>query len=151
MGLISCDLDNPKLQVVPLGREKLSLVLPKSIEPTYDNLLGLGYINHPDGPYYASKVLGDNYPDYFKGFERLPISGYVNQLSQILLPVEIGLGFTVLPESSVDRYADLRRVYKVDLEVECLEKVNLIYKKYKPLPHRYKYVRELLDHIWKTK
>ena len=49
-------------------------------------------------------VLETNYPDYFRGMGQIPESGYINQLGQILLPVANGLGFTVIPKSSLDAF-----------------------------------------------
>tara|TARA_Y100001956_G_scaffold11058_1_gene9874 strand:+ start:85 stop:510 length:426 start_codon:yes stop_codon:yes gene_type:complete len=59
----------------------------------------LGLIDHPDAMHYLQRYFND-YGEAELGNvnpNKLPHAGYINQLSQMLLPVSEGLGYTVLP------------------------------------------------------
>ena len=145
IGLVTCIVDDTEVQAKELGYEALCLALPIGSSSAWSNLMNLGYIDHPNGAHYADQVLGQNYKDDFTGFKQIPTRGYINQLNQILLPVAQGLGFTVLPESTVDQYPDANVIRKASLNNQCQETYYLITKKYKPLPSRYR----LLDKCFK--
>ena len=59
----------------------------------------LGLINHPDAMHYLQRYFNDCGEAELANVNpnKLPHAGYINQLSQILLPVSEGLGYTVLP------------------------------------------------------
>tara|TARA_R110002095_G_scaffold179047_2_gene156218 strand:- start:14788 stop:15219 length:432 start_codon:yes stop_codon:yes gene_type:complete len=111
-------------------------------------LLQLGFINHPDGHHYAIQLLESNFTTASLGIEEIRQSGYINQLSQILLPVLLGLGFTVIPQSCLDAFPTPDRIRSADLRVPIKETVYLITKKHRPLPARYPMIRELLAAQW---
>lgn len=148
IGLVTCFVDDPDIQTKKIGHEELCLVLPKGQSDDWVNLMALGYINHPNGEHYASQVLGRNYLDEFSGFKKISQKGYINQLNQILLPVSQGLGFTVLPESTVDQFLGLSLLAKAALHTPCRENVYYITKKYKALPNRYRLVEDCLNDLW---
>ena len=59
----------------------------------------LGLINHPDAMHYLQRYFNDCGEAELANINpnKLPHAGYINQLSQILLPVSEGLEYTVLP------------------------------------------------------
>ncbi|WP_343560673.1 LysR family transcriptional regulator [Kiloniella sp. b19] len=86
------------------GREELCLIVPKSFEGEWEDLLELGFINHPDGRRFGQEVLQQLFPDHFQSLQQIRESGFVNQIHQILLPVALGLGFTVLQRSAYESF-----------------------------------------------
>jgi len=85
----------------PIAEEALLLVTPADIEePSWQVLTQLGFIDHPDGAYHSSLLLGANYPE-FKHYNQFKKAGFSNQINLILEPVSMGLGFTVLPAHAV--------------------------------------------------
>ena len=85
-----------------IAEEELLLVTPEDLrEPDWDRLLALGFIDHPDGAHHASLLLGPNYPE-FRHSRQFKRAGFSNQITLILEPVSLGLGFTVLPRHAVE-------------------------------------------------
>ncbi|MBO6827528.1 MAG: LysR family transcriptional regulator [Sneathiella sp.] len=148
IGLISSIVDDPELAIKELGSEQLCIAVPKGYSSNWNALLRLGYINHPNGAHYATQIFELNYPNQFTGFKDFPISGYINQINQILMPVAKGLGFTVLPESTVDHYSHQNLIEKGLIDKPCQETIYMITKKYKPLPKRYNQLIKLLEKLW---
>ncbi|MEH6358508.1 MAG: LysR family transcriptional regulator [Pseudomonadales bacterium] len=148
VGIVTQQVNDPKLIQKQLGEDALCLVVPAQSESTWEALLGLGFINHPDGHHYASQLLEGNFTTEFKGMDQIPHSGYINQLSQILLPVSMGLGFTVIPQSSLAAFPYPDRVRNADIAVPVNEIAYLITKKNRTLPLRYQLIRELLSSEW---
>lgn len=117
-----------------ISKEPLCLVLPKHHQNTpitWDVLMTRGLIKHPDAEHYLSLYF-DLCQD--KALEKgnvneIPITSYINQLSQILLPIAQGIGFTVLPQSAIDAFP-----YKQDLHIHqptnpVLENLFLVQKR----------------------
>ncbi|EAR61791.1 LysR family transcriptional regulator [Neptuniibacter caesariensis] len=145
LGLITQRIDDPELEQVLLGYDRLCLVAPAGRDISWAGLVELGFINHPDGHHYGIQILEANFPDEFRGIGTIKQSGYINQLNQILLPVSEGLGFTVLPESSVTAFACPDKIQVVPLQEEVKEPVYKIQKKYRPLPKRYELLESLFE------
>lgn len=148
IGIVTQPVNDPKLKQEQLGEDALCLVVPAQAEPTWQALLQLGFINHPDGYHYASQLLEANFSKEFQGMEQLPHSGYINQLSQILLPVSLGLGFTVIPQSSLFAFPYPERIRNATLDVPINTTVYLITKKSCTLSSRYQLITELLKERW---
>lgn len=148
IGIVTQLITESTLTQQVLGEDALCLVLPAGVDANWKTLLRLGFIDHPDGQHYAMQVLPANFPELAQNNEEITTSGYINQLSQILLPVSQGLGFTVLPRSSVKAfpYPDQIQVAKLALPVN--ETVYLVYKKYRPLAARYGVITSLLQGLW---
>lgn len=88
----------------PIAQESLLLVTPASVEePTWNALMTLGFIDHPDGSYHANLLLGANYPE-FQHSNLFPRKGFSNQIGLILEPVSRGLGFTILPAHAIEAF-----------------------------------------------
>ncbi len=148
LGVVTQSVNDPKLVQRRLGEDGLCLVLPAQAASTWQALLELGFINHPDGHHYAIQVLEVNFSQQFAGMDGIPQSGYINQLSQILLPVSLGLGFTVIPRSSLEAFPHPDRIRSASLAVPVSEPVYLLSKKHRTLASRYQLISELLAEQW---
>ncbi|MCL6414083.1 LysR family transcriptional regulator [Aestuariirhabdus sp. Z084] len=148
LGIVTQVISDTALSQQLLGEDELCLVLPRDARADWNSLMQLGFINHPDGHHYASQVLDMNFPHNFAGMNSVPQSGYINQISQILLPVSLAMGFTVVPQSLLDSFADAQRLSRAELQQPVHEKVYLIRKKHRRLPIRYQLVETLLQQQW---
>ncbi|WP_420547932.1 LysR family transcriptional regulator [Curvivirga sp.] len=145
IGLVTHHPDDPELNTISVGSEDLCLVVPKGFQFSWDNLMDLGYINHPNGAHYANQVLEENFPSTFTGFSDIPISGYINQLNQILIPVSMGLGFTILPRTTIEKHDASTKIELAPLKHAFQETIYLISKKYKELPARYTQIKSIIE------
>lgn len=139
VGIVTHKTPQAELTYQALGDEPLCLVLPARCRGqalTLNNLNQLGFIDHPDGEYYLQQVLQDNFDNQSLG-QSIRTSGYINQLSQILLPVTQGLGFTVLPQSAVSHFNQPEALYLPKLKHAVSESLFLLYKTHRPLASRY--------------
>ena len=109
----------------------------------------LGLINHPDAMHYLQRYFKDCGEAELANINpnKLPHTGYINQLSQILLPVSEGLGYTVLPTSTLDfvSFADKLTVYKAKSEVT--EPLYCVQTPHSALPARYQAVKQAITQI----
>ncbi|WP_417616986.1 LysR family transcriptional regulator [Oceanisphaera sp.] len=124
----------------PVAREPLLLVTPAALpEPDWAQLMALGFIDHPDGAHHAGLLLGANYPEFThsKMFEQ---KGFSNQISLILEPVSMGLGFTVLPAHAVAAFAKPELIHTHRLAHPVSETLYLGMQRRKPVPNRVKTV-----------
>lgn len=132
------------------GAENLVLILPKALENeclTSELLIDLGLISHPDAVYYLSLYFnhcGDIALSKINP-EKLSLAGYINQLSQILVPISEGIGFTVLPASALNAFSspELLHVHKPKNEVT--EPLYFVHKKGRELASRYQSVLAYLN------
>ncbi len=128
------------------GRQPLAVVTSASVQPeSWDELLSLGFINHPDGYHHAALLLDKNMGSNFGGLDQLKITGNINQLGQILDPVAAGLGFTILPSPVVYNYPFPERLSTFTQEHPVYESIYRIQKKHRTLPARYQYMNENID------
>ncbi|WP_153913649.1 LysR family transcriptional regulator [Shewanella sp. TC10] len=143
IGIVTQFISNPELEVMPIGDDNLCLIVPAALEGeeiNFDKLISLGVISHPDAMHYLQQLVSSNYSD--EQVSSLPIASYVNQLSQILLPVSKGLGFTVLPEFAVNSFEQQELISVVKLKHQVKEPLYMIRKKFRPLPKRYEWFVE---------
>lgn len=152
-------IPNPSLfDVEDLGQESLCLVLPANLEQYHGKLnskealqipevlSNLGLINHPDAEQYLSLYLaqcGENTLTTLN-FNDIKTSGYVNQISQILEPVARGLGFSVLPQSAVDSFAEQHKLKVFEPKTKVIETCYLVNKRNRVLPARFTVIKESL-------
>lgn len=118
LGVLGADPDHARLEAQHLGREELCLVLPAdapATPPSFDDLEARGFIAHPDGYGYADDLLRLNFPQDYPGADRLRLRGSINQIGQIPAPVAGGIGYTLLPRSGVEAFADKDRLRVVPL------------------------------------
>ncbi len=120
----------------PVAEEELLLVTPESLgEPDWAQLMALGFIDHPDGAHHAGLLLGANYPE-FQHSTQFDRAGFSNQITLILEPVSLGLGFTVLPRHAVEASDMAGRVTLHRLSTRVSETLYLGYHSRRPLPAR---------------
>lgn len=153
VGIISQKIQHNELQQQQIGQEQLALILPANASAmtiNFANLNQLGFINHPDGFHFLTQVLAHNPITDFDNIQAIKINSYVNQLSQILLPVSLGLGFTVLPERTVHTYlnaqpeAEKQGLYVAKLAQPVNETVYLTQKRFRTLPARYEWFKHTI-------
>lgn len=150
LGIIT-DVPNQSLfDVQELGQEQLCLVLPANIETDgYDeNLLtDLGLIDHPDAEHYLSLYFAQSQEANFShlSIKQIPVTGYVNQISQILQPVAKGLGFTVLPKSAVDAFPEPQQLKIFNPQKPVIETLYRVKKRNRALPARFETLNSTLQ------
>lgn len=134
------------------GTEPLGLILPASL--TYQSdivsaLMTLGLIQHPDANHYLNlyfshcgdAALAACDPAIFKR------SGGINQLSQILLPVSKGLGFTVLPTSTLSYFAAPETLTLYPAAQQVAEPLYFVKSRHRQLAARYNSVKTALETV----
>ena len=142
MGVMTWAVSQSEITQEEIGAEALCLVVPADWKREVPNLMelnALGFIDHPDGRHYAERVLTANFPGEEKQINHMRVSGYINQISQILIPVAHGLGFTVLPEKAVSSFGEGSRIKQLHLPVAVRDRLFLTQKAHKKLPKRYEW------------
>ena len=128
------------------GKAKSKTVDASSLKAVIKHL---GLINHPDAMHYLQRYFNDCGEAELANINpnKLPHAGYINQLSQILLPVSEGLGYTVLPTSTLDfvSFADKLTVYKAKNEVT--EPLYSVQTPHSALPARYQVVKQAITQV----
>ncbi|MBY6063322.1 LysR family transcriptional regulator [Pseudidiomarina sediminum] len=120
-----------------IASEALLLVTPAAITtPTWQTLLDLGFIDHPDGQHYADALLSANYPE-FQHSAQFRKNGFSNQIALLLQPVSMGLGFTVLPAYAVSAFSEPCRIRAHHLANPIEQQLYLCSHQQKVLPNRY--------------
>jgi DNA-binding transcriptional LysR family regulator len=120
----------------PIASESLLLVTPAHIEePSWDTLMNLGFIDHPDGSHHAGLLLGANYPE-FQHSKLMDRKGFSNQIGLILEPVSMGLGFTVLPAHAVEAFQRPEHIRVHQLPKPVRETLYLCVQRHKTLQRR---------------
>ncbi|GAA0424439.1 LysR family transcriptional regulator [Cocleimonas flava] len=104
IGFMTSPSNHADVNINAVAEEELLLVTPGNfLTPDWEQLLELGFIDHPDGAYHAGLLLGANYPE-FQHSNQFKKKGFSNQISLILEPVSRGFGFTVLPAFAVENF-----------------------------------------------
>ena len=110
IGIMTCLSTLTEVSLKAVSEEELLLVTPNAVsEPSWDQLLALGFIDHPDGAYHAGQLLSVNFPE-FQNSHQFKRSGFSNQINLILEPVSMGLGFTVLPNHAISAFTENTKV-----------------------------------------
>ncbi|MFB9885072.1 LysR family transcriptional regulator [Balneatrix alpica] len=152
LGIVTAHADYAELSAETLGQEHLCLVLPHryanrplSIEALHQ----LGLIRHPDVEHYLTLYCSHSQSATLQQLNprTLPSSGYINQLSQILLPVAQGLGFTVLPLSAVKSFHAPQQLYILPTVHPVYEPLYLVKRRYRSLPTRFDTLIQCLREI----
>ncbi|MAF77835.1 MAG: LysR family transcriptional regulator [Halobacteriovoraceae bacterium] len=124
-----------------IGIEELCLVYPRNVRISksniFDSLMRLGFINHPDGKFYFGRFINEGMGN-LNDFSKLEDISYVNQINQILVPISMGMGFTVMPKRFVE-FSPLRS------KVRILKQVNPIFDSYYLLRKRNKILGKRYD------
>lgn len=140
LGVMTWAVAQSEITQEAIGAEPLCVVVPADWNEAKADLASLntlGFIDHPDGQHYAERVLTANFPGQEKAIKALRVSGYINQISQILVPVAQGLGFTVLPEKAVRSFGEANRIKRLELATPVSDQLFLTRKTFKKLPERY--------------
>lgn len=146
-GLLTNLPNEAGLDCKPIGKESLLLVTPSAVtHPSWEQLNKLGFINHPDGSHHANLLLSANYPE-FKHIREFMQKGFSNQIGLILLPVSMGLGFTVLPSYAVENFAEPHLIAVSHLQNSVAETIYLATHHSTSRPNR---VKSVLAEISKT-
>jgi DNA-binding transcriptional LysR family regulator len=146
-----------------LGEEPLGLILPSSYltkkgkrqekrnnkhsaNNIVDTLNTLGLINHPDAVHYLQRYIKDSGEADLALINpnKLKHSGYVNQLSQILIPVSKGLGFTVLPSSTLEFVDVANQLTVYTPKNDVTEPLYCVQAAHAALPARYNIVKNVI-------
>lgn len=125
-----------KVSGQPIAKESLLLVTPADVvEPSWEALTELGFIDHPDGAHHAGMLLGANFPE-FQHSNLFQKKGFSNHIGLILEPVSMGLGFTVLPAHAVEAFQRLQLVRIHRLPVPVSETLFLAVRRERRLLNR---------------
>lgn len=136
MGLVIECPDDPRLTVSEFATEPLELIVPAAAKvERWDDLMSLGFIDHPDGKALASRLLSRRFPGS-PGYAHWPISGFTNQIGLILAPVAEGLGFTVLPRFARQAFEQQASLRVVTGQPEVADTLYLIHRAEWPLSSR---------------
>ena len=164
LGIVTNTPNTEDVSCTYLGEEPLGLILPSSYlakngkrqskhsaNNIVDTLNTLGLINHPDAVHYLQRYIKDSGEADLALINpsKIKHSGYVNQLSQILIPVSKGLGFTVLPSSTLE-FVDVANeltVYKPQNDVT--EPLYCVQAPHAALPARYNVVKNVVKNVIK--
>ena len=151
---IVTDIPNESLfDVKELGKEELCLIVPAktNIRGSKEKLLlDLGLISHPDAEHYLSLYIAQSADKELKKLEIscIPVVGFVNQISQILQPVAMGIGFTVLPKSAIDSFHNKEDLKLIRPETPVVETLYLVKKKNRTMPARFNTCNSVIESAW---
>lgn len=136
IGLMTQPTTREEVSGRSVAEEALLLVTPADVvEPNWEQLLDLGFIDHPDGAHHAGLLLGANYTEFQNTRAFVP-RGFSNQIILILQPVSMGLGFTVLPAYAVEAFSQLGQVRAHALSHPVSETLYLGVHRHKSIPKR---------------
>lgn len=139
LGVVGRKPDHPRLDAVRIGEEQLCLLLPAEETPapiTFEDLEARGFIAHPDGFAYADDLFALNFPEAFRGADRLRVRTFVNQISQIPAPVAAGIGYTLLPRSGVDAFPFREKLRIAPLRQTRRHELWLLFERGRPMSAR---------------
>lgn len=159
LGIVTNQPESDDVVSSYLGEESLGLILPRSRDDdksTKDDLLAidkrierLGLINHPDAMHYLYRYINDCGDTNLRALNPMKIrsSGYINQLSQILFPVSEGLGFTVLPTSTIAFVSVAHKLTVYEPKNTVTEPLYSVQTPHNALPARYQIVKETIAEV----
>lgn len=125
-----------------IGQETLCLILPSQYQNskiTKELLNKCGLVNHPDAKMYLDLYLKQCGNDELMplNIDTIPIVSYINQLTQIPLSVEMGVGFTVLPLSALQSLTNRQNIAIHKPNNAVTEQLYWVQKKGRALASRY--------------
>ncbi|MFT4273047.1 MAG: LysR family transcriptional regulator [Pantoea sp.] len=145
MGLVTQKPDDKRLVAEKFAEEPLELVVPAGVKiHSWADLETLGYIDHPDGQAMATRLLSRRFPGN-PGVRNLPQRGFSNQISLILEPVALGLGFAVIPQSARLAFARQDAIQVERCGVSLVDTIWLIHRAEWPLSGRARQALMWLD------
>ena len=136
VGFMTDVSDDDTISCQPIAQEALILVTPATtIEPSWQQLKQLGFIDHPDGAHHAGMLLTANY-DQFQHINDFDKKGFSNQIGLILEPVSREIGFTVLPAHAVAAYQNPQNIKTHHLPIAVSETLYLAVRRQQVLANR---------------
>ena len=149
LGIVTQQPDQERFTYERIGNESLALLLPANrlvSNGLANTLKQLGLIDHPDAMHYLRLYFSHCGESELMQLNpaHIPISGYINQLSQILLPVSKGLGFTVLPSSVLTHFPHADELFVYPTKHQVCEPLFLVKTPHRALPLRYKAIQGLI-------
>ncbi|WP_417425757.1 LysR family transcriptional regulator [Hoeflea sp.] len=150
LGVIDHKPEHPRLEAIRLGEEELCLILPVGSAPTpirFEDLDARGFVAHPDGLAYADELFTLNFPNEFRGADRLHIRAFINQISQIPAPVAHGVGYTLLPRSGVDAFHHRKKLKIVKLPKARRHELWLTFLRGRQMPARLARVTGIIKEV----
>lgn len=146
VGFVTKAPEESAVEATEFAREKLCLAVPRTLKKvTWETLQTLGFINHPDGFHHCGRLLAKNFPRDYQGMDSFPIRGFSNQITRILEPVALGLGFTALPEHACRAFPGKADVKLVELAHEVVDPIFWVQKRGRRLPARFAFLRKELE------
>jgi len=150
-GVVTTLPDRHMFDFEEIGHDELCLILPKNISKVvhiYPVLKSIGLIHHPDALHYLSLYCAQCGITELSAvnINDIPISGSINQLTQILTPVAKGLGFTVLQRNTFEYFTDNQLLQIITPPNNVIEPLIGVKARCRELPARYETV---ISHIKK--
>lgn len=136
VGFVTVEPGSPELEARAVDEERLCLVVPRGARVgSAQDLVELGFVGHPDGNHQAGRLLEANFPEV--ALAQVPLRAFNNQITRILEPVALGLGFTALPEGAVNAFCDPAAIEVVDLPVPVVDTIWAVHRRGRILPRRF--------------
>ena len=136
LGLLTLKPDDRRLMIEQFAEEPLELVAPAgAMVKTWADLERLGFIDHPDGQAMAARLLSRRFPGG-PGVRNLRQAGFTNQITLILEPVAMGLGFSVIPRYARLAYARPELIQVIEGGPAVMDTLWLIHRAEWPLSAR---------------
>lgn len=149
LGFMTRPAAGQDVQIQPIAQEELLLVTSKHTpQVSWQTLQDLGFIDHPDGAHHVALLLSANFSQYQQG-QTFRHSGFCNQISLILEPVALGLGFSVLPRHAVEAFSKLGELCIHQLDTKVYEPVYVATYRNKVLTNRVKTVLKAAEQCLK--
>ncbi|WP_394388027.1 LysR family transcriptional regulator [Shewanella woodyi] len=146
IGLVTQAPSANGFHVEKIGTEPLCLILPlryKDKVLTAATLQECGLVKHPDAEHYLSlyfDLCGSSELSKLS-IDEIKTVSYVNQLNQILLPVSLGIGFTVLPQSVLTSSSYRDKLYIHTPRHAVNESLFFVHKRNRQLAGRYQTIK----------
>ncbi|VXB65669.1 LysR family transcriptional regulator protein [Luteimonas sp. 9C] len=145
LGLVTRKPDDPRIVAARFTEEALELVVPADASVArWQDLQQLGFIDHPDGDAMATRLLSRRFPGE-PGLRGIPVHGFSNQISLILEPVALGLGFTVVPHHARRMFPRPEAIRVVEGADAIVDTLWWIHRAEWPLPARAAFVAAHLE------
>jgi DNA-binding transcriptional LysR family regulator len=144
LGVVTLKPDDARLACEAIVAEPLELIVPAgSGAHSWEALMRLGFIDHPDGQAMATRLLSRHFPGN-PGVRGLPVHGFVNQIGLILEPVARGFGFTVLPRHARLAFPRPQAIQVIEAGAAVVDQLWLIQRAEWPLSAR---AQRVVQHI----
>ena len=136
-------LVNEKIAVEPLVLVTSNHV--KSVD--WQKLIALGFISHPDAAHHGGLLLSKHFSE-FQHIEQFVHKGFSNQISLILEPVSMGLGFTVLPLHAAKAFRSPNLIKIHTLKKTVSESLYLCFNRRSILSNRAQFIKKsMVDYL----